>query len=454
MSRQQIAQFSAFLMRWISDTANHEAVSNAVIHAINVYNDERGSSQAAFSDFRYAFDVDVRPFSDFSKDDFFRLCSLLESLKGRSPADGQKLIQRVLWIKEEYEQTDEMILGRKTTDKLVISDCEYWRSREFSKKDIELLKALLPGSNASALWAKLPLELSDQEEMGFQFYLDKARQIADKVGDAVKVVAAAARAKAIDLTSNNSAVFFPIASLASPNARDFLLSIDSRGGSWEVKGAGVGGTSLFSGHTSLKTRMIYEVCHAYFLACFVERDSLFVEPDSLAGMSMEEEDDGGAVGDEFITIPENAVKLLEQSRSARSSASLSPYEQQETKILQLYARKIISPLTKPGHALQIYQGLLAIDCDAKVMQLTTAAASERVAIPPQEKVGKSDLSAVEQQTHDQSCAAAALAVPPQRLPNPHQLFTQLLHADDDDFVDPNDNRRSVAEFKHNDSPPQ
>jgi hypothetical protein len=402
-------------MNWISDSANHETVANAVALALKAYNDERDVPQAAWNELRYDFgiDVEVCPFENFSKTDFFKLCELLKPRINQSQT--QKLLQRILGIQDEYNRTLTLIASDRSS-KVDISQCEYWRRIEFSMQEVESIKKLLPSSEAPGLWAKLPTALSEQEEVGFQYYLEKAKKIADQVGAVTKTVAAAARSKAMDLTGENSAASFSTSSLASPNARDFLLSIDSRMGAWEVAGAG-----FFSGRTSLKTRMIHAVCDAFYRSR-TRQDALQQE-----------------VHDGFLEISDQAVKLQEGARASRVT-NAATYEAQEMRVLQFYAEKIISPLTKPGHALQIYQSLLAIDGAAKVAKLskTTVAESQaenRVQVP----VTKSVPLVVDSQPQEQS---AALSRAPQRPPNENGLFSHA-NDDDDDNYGPDDNRSKV-----------
>ncbi len=411
MSRQQIAQFSAFLMQWVSETTNHETVANAVASAIKAYNDEREAPQAALGELTYNFDVDACAFELFSKEEFFKLCQLVTPLQSQSQV--QRLVGRILGIKSEYDRTVKAILEKRTSDKLDASQCEYWRRIEFSRQDIELLKMKLTGKEASELWAKLPPALSEQEEVGFQYFLERVKKLGDQVGTVTKTVAAAARSKAIDLTGENSAASFTNSSLASPNARDFLLRIDTHQGSW-----GVASASLFSGRTSLKSRMIHAVCDAFYRSK-TRHDAL-----------QKEIDDG------FLEISDQAASLQEGARVARLS-SAATYESIEARVLQLYAEKKISPLTEPGHALEIYQCLLAIDYAAKVERLTRANVS-----------GAQDVrrgGPVDAQHRQSGDAEAALARPPQR-PNGAALFTVRNGDDDDDVIDSSDNRRSVRNF--------
>lgn len=418
MSRQQIANFSAFLMKWISDSANHETVAHAVAHAIKSYNEEREAPQAAWNELRPDFGVDVEicPFKEFSKDEFFKLCELLGKLsKPRknqlsAPESIQKLIQRILNIQNEYNRTHALMISLDES-KVDISQCEYWRRNTFSMQEVETIKKLLPGSEAADLWAKLPPALSEQEEVSWQYYLEKAKKIADQVGVVTKTVAAAARAKAMDLTSENSAASFSNSSLASPNARDFLLSIDNRKGSWEVAGAG-----FFPGRTSLKTKMIHAVCEAFY-RCQTAQDALQQEVD-----------------DEFLEISNQAVNLKE-GVSATRLPNAPTYEAQEARVLQFYAEKIISPLEKPDHALQIYQSLLAIDGAAKIAKLpkaNVAGSRDEGDVAP---VTKSVSMIGSSPSQGQS---ASLPRAPQRPSNPQAFFSN----GDDDCGD-EDNRSKV-----------
>lgn len=422
MSRQQIANFSAFLMNWISDSANHEAVSHAVALAIKSYNDEREAPQAALSELRYDFrvaaDADVCPFERFSKDDFFKLCDLLKLHDGTLP-QAEKLVQRILGVQNEYNRMLKLIATVKSFENVNIVQCEYWHKIEFSMQEIELMKKLLPGSEASDLWAKLPSASTEQEEISLQYFLERVKTIADQVGTVTKTVAEAARSRAMDLRSENSAASFLNSSLASPNSKDFLLSIDSRIGSWEVAGAG-----FFSGRTSLKTRMIHAVCDAFYRSR-TPQDTL-----------QKEVDDG------FLEISEQALKLRESARAARLP-NVATYDAQEARVLQLYVENTISPLTKTGQALQIYQSLLAIDAAAKMARLSAASVVElRGDTGLQRSVAKSAPLVVDDSSGKCSAALAPAPHLPQNAPFRHQ------HAGDDDNDDyDQDDNRSKACFK-------
>lgn len=464
MSRHQIAVFSGFLMNWISDTANHEKVMNAVAFAIKEHNDEKDGAKNALSELRYEFGVasECFPFEHFSKEEFFKLCEFLESR--RNDPVVKDIVFRIATLKDEYLRMQKYKLeGNNQFATTNLSNCEYWRRSEFSVKEFDLLKKLNPNGQASTLWEKLQPPVSDQDEGGFQFYVERARRLAGQVGAVTKTVFGAARAKALDLMAENSAASFSTFSLSSPNARDFLLSMGDRVGGWGVQKDG-----LLLGHTSLKTRIMHFVCEAFYRSQ--------VGPDELFGEGV---DDRG-----FLEVSDKALRFRKDGsfRSTSKAAAHadtgfaltgSQYDQREARILALYGDKTISPLTISDHAHQIYQSLLAIDAASKIEKLLVskkeAAQSQQA---QNQSVSAKSVSLVE--NTGQSVQSIELSAPPYRT-NVNRFFSsefsvqqdnrsghnddcnlgdnrsrsnfnQPADDDDDDDCDLDDNRASMANF--------
>lgn len=344
-----LVEFSSLLWKWMSDDKNSAALDHVVQRASELYQEDRRLAKIPLGDPNdFLSDEDFYMLSNFDEESFKLLVSYLDSikLKLKRGEASEKLVNRILDISKEFGNQEQR-----------------WHECEFSQEEFETLKAILAvGSQKHpTLIKKLLRQNDDQNQVGFQSYVNGARsylneagKVVSQAGNVVKAVVATGYSAVVDHFIPNSAMGLQRSALSS---KELILSIGKEiGSAWECE---TSVPHLTRTWPSLNMRLIDEVSRAFYNNQVLSSDPSVGSEQRLRDIESTGTHDLGRFGDEqYVVLSENTEEI---DNGKQPSSNRAQVNKGELGVLDLFAKGIISPREKTNHAFAIYLGLLTLN---------------------------------------------------------------------------------------------